>query len=35
MYGVQTTQLEKIVQEKLPWSGYVEKVTVDRIQHNA
>jgi len=33
--GIQTTLLDKVVQRRLRWVGHVERMTTDRIPHNA
>jgi len=33
--GSQTTLLDKVDQQRLRWFGLVERMTVDRIPHNA
>ena len=33
--GIQTTLLDKVVQQRLRWYEHVERMPVDRITHNA
>ncbi len=33
--GIQTTLLDKVVQQRLRWSGHVKEMTIERIPHSA